>query len=600
MCELVDWWGEDCLLTTGKNHYKENIRYTMALIEPMGVGGIEDDLNLAEMVRQSGVPNVYGLQIQLHSNWNFALLDSLVTSTSDREVVSFLRYGWPLNRELNIPTTLTFRNHAGALQYESAVDDYMGKELRYGALCGPLCTIPSRERMAISPMTTRSKKNSDRRRIISDLSWPPGASVNDGIPRHTYVGQIFKIKYPTVDTLCKRAVKLVRKHGPGKIQGYKVDMRRAFRQISTCPRDWTLLGSYWKGAIFLDKVTVMGSRTGPLACQRVTNMIRHIMADCGYEVSNFVDDFMGLEKLEEVWEAYSTLCRLLRDLGVSEAEDKAVPPTYIIEFLGILFNLLTMTMSIPEEKIMDIKEELALWSMRSLCSRKQLERLIGKLQFAGSCIRPGRIFVSRLLNELRTMDGPGLFPVGEEMKKDVMWWKTFLEDYNGVSMLWLEDWNPQHGWMASDACLTGIGGVVENECFRTRLSEELIQDPEWGIVHYEMLAVIVLIQVFDQKLKGRKIFLHCDNEAVVSVVNTGKSRDSNLQSCLRWLWYLLAVNDCMIKLLPVSSEDNKIADNLSRSHISPAHTSTCNTMIKELKLTECKIEQDSMVKLHNW
>ena len=70
------------------------------------------------------------------------------------------------------------------------------------------------------------------------------------------------------------------------------------------------------------------------------------MENLHYFVANYVDNFMGLEHRHRAWQAYQAMGNLLRDLGVSEALKKAVPPTDIIEFLGVWFNLVEMTISI--------------------------------------------------------------------------------------------------------------------------------------------------------------------------------------------------------------------------------------------------------------
>lgn len=564
------------------------------------MGGIEDDLHLAQVVRNSGKPNVYGVRIPVSTNWNFDLLNSLATTVTDREVVQYLRFGWPLNRELDVPLTITLGNHMGARQYPEEVDRYLQKELHFGALVGPLCSLPAGDRMAVSPMTTRAKKNSVHRRIISDLSWPPGASVNDGIPKHEYCGQLVKIRYPTVDQLCKRAVLLSRGQKRGQIKGFKVDMKRAFRQISTCPRDWTLLGSYWRGALFLDKVTVMGSRTGPLACQRVTNMIRHFMSDMGYDVSNFVDDFMGIELLSEVFQAYGTLKRLLKDLGVSEAVDKAVPPSYTVEFLGILFNLLDLTMAIPDEKVEEIKEELEHWMCKQLSTRKQLESVLGKLQFAATCVRQGRVFVARIIVELKGMHRCGLHPIGEGLRKDVIWWRRALEDRNLVSMMWLQECVDEQERLVTDATLLALGGKMGNQCFRCRIAKNLTQNKQWSIVHFEILAVIVAVQVWQSRIKGKRLRMYCDNQAVVMVINTGRARDEVLQMCLRWLCYLLTLADSMVKMEYIETKHNKCADILSRSFHSEVARDNCDTMIRENDLVEVEVKMEMMEPHVKW
>lgn len=558
------------------------------------------DLQLALKVRASGKPNVYGLQIQLESNWNFELLDSLATSVNDREVVSFLRYGWPLNREMDIPLTCSFYNHKGALDFEEAVDQYLAKELQFHALVGPLEMLPWLGHIAISPMTTRPKKKSMSRRVLTDLSWPLGASVNDSIPRHEYYGVTSKVTYPTVDCLCKRAVALKTKHGDKALFGFKVDLNRAFCQIPTCPCDWSLLGTSWKGKIYFDKVAVMGSRTRPLACQRITNMIRHFLSNMGYNVNNFVDDFMGIKVSDKAWQAYHALKRLLRDLGVSEAEEKAVCRTQIIEFLGILFNLVFMTMEIPDDKVEDLHEVLQRWLTKGLTTRKQLEVLLGKLQFASTCVRSGRIFVARIIDELKGMEREGLYPVSLQLRKDVVWWRKALDDRNRVSMMWLEDLGVEDPGMFTDSCLEGMGAVLKEECIRASIPRAFRDRSDWSISHYEFLALIVAVQVWSEWVKGRRFLAYCDNQAVVAVVNTGKARDAELQKLLRWLCYLLTINDSLIRLKYVETANNVKGDLLSRSCCGAKERNKCDIMIARESLKQWTVQQHHWGMWDNW
>ena len=103
--------------------------------------------------------------------------------------------------------------------------------------------------------------------------------------------------YPNIDMLCRCAAQL----GPGNVLGWKKDMDRAFKQIVMCPSLWPLLGFMWGGYVYFDKTAIMGRRSAPYICQRVTNFIRHIMENVDYFVANYVDDFMGLETRECAW-----------------------------------------------------------------------------------------------------------------------------------------------------------------------------------------------------------------------------------------------------------------------------------------------------------
>ena len=77
---------------------------------------------------------------------------------------------------------------------------YIKKELQHGTLMGPYVTSPfPQQDTAISPLSTRPKRNTEQRRIIMDLSWPiDGPSVNSGIPTETYLENVILLKYVTV------------------------------------------------------------------------------------------------------------------------------------------------------------------------------------------------------------------------------------------------------------------------------------------------------------------------------------------------------------------------------------------------------------------
>ena len=47
---------------------------------------------------------------------------------------------------------------------------------------------------------------------------------------------------------------------------------------------------------------------------------------------------------------------------------------------------------------------------------------------------------------------------------------------------------------------------------------------------------MVAVLLWGQFWRGRRIQLFCDNEAVVSVINTGRTKDAVLATCLREIW----------------------------------------------------------------
>ena len=111
------------------------------------------------------------------------------------------------------------------------------------AMIGPFECIPFKTPVAISPLSSRPKKDTSDRRVIMDYSWPLGTSLNDGISKLHYMGKAVALKYPTVDKLARRVFELMNAHSKQAIYFYKEDLDRAFRQLLGCPKSVPLLDS---------------------------------------------------------------------------------------------------------------------------------------------------------------------------------------------------------------------------------------------------------------------------------------------------------------------------------------------------------------------
>ena len=137
--------------------------------------------------------------------------------------------------------TSTLQNHASAVQHGEHIDHYIDTELGQRALLGPFKGPPVASTY-ISPLMMRLKKDSIHRRVIMDLSWLPGESVNDGVDVECYMGVDAHVHLPTVQFMEDKLLEL----GPGPYM-YKTDLARGYRQLRVDPSDWPLLGFQHKG-----------------------------------------------------------------------------------------------------------------------------------------------------------------------------------------------------------------------------------------------------------------------------------------------------------------------------------------------------------------
>ena len=107
------------------------------------------------------------------SEWEHHLVDYW-----DRQLLELIRFGFPLDFNRSCELGKYTGNHTSACEHPKDIEAYIHEELLYGALVGPFAENPIAEGHC-SPFMTRNKPNSDRRRVIVDLSWPQGVSVTD-------------------------------------------------------------------------------------------------------------------------------------------------------------------------------------------------------------------------------------------------------------------------------------------------------------------------------------------------------------------------------------------------------------------------------------
>ena len=65
-------------------------------------------------------------------------------------------------------------------------------------------------------------------------------------------------------------------------------------------------------------------------------------------------------------------------------------------------------------------------------------------------------------------------------------------------------------------------------------------------------------------LAGKYILVHCDNQAVVSVLSTGKTRDALLAAIARNIFIETARLNISLKTIHILGKNNLVADLLSR------------------------------------
>ena len=87
-------------------------------------------------------------------------------------------------------------------------------------------------------------------------------------------------------------------------------------------------------------------------------------------------------------------------------------------WLGIKIDLGANTISIPEDKLQEIKTTIGKAANRASLRIKEVQSLIGSINHLSKAVHPARLFMGRILEALRQSDGHDI-PVDEHVKADL-------------------------------------------------------------------------------------------------------------------------------------------------------------------------------------
>ena len=415
-------------------------------------------------------------------------------------------------------------------------------------------------------------KEITKRRIIVDFSFPPGKSINDGIPRSTYLDFEIKFSLPSVRSMVDRLNVL----GAGCLM-FKRDLKGAFRQFSVDPGDYKFTGLSWEEEIYVDTRLAMGLRSSAFCCQSVTEMIAKIAGEKAF-IFVYLDDFGGAEMVGKAQESFDYLGNLLEFFGLEEAADKAVPPTTQMEWLGISFNTVDWTMSLKPGKL----EELLEWLPKLLSFRRvkkvTLQKILGNLVWASAVVRAGVIFFNRLLVLLRKLKRSNhSVYFSKEAKKDVTWWLATLHEFEGKTPIPPSVWTPLDSFY-TDASLDGFGMVWGKRALAGLFPLEM---EDLDITKKEMVTVMAAIKHWFAPLTNLRVRIFVDNQSCVALLNYGVTRSPFLAACLREIFFYLAKFNIELRAEYIPSRDNDMADLCSRAFSSDMHYSKFTKLLND-------------------
>lgn len=450
------------------------------------------------------------------------------------------------------------RNIPSSYEHPEVVDKYLANECKLGRVLGPWLTPPPCP-IHISRFGVIPKKSQPGKwRLIVDLSFPEGASVNDGIPP-----SYCSLRYPSIDM----GIEQILTAGQGA-QLSKLDIKDAYRIVPVHSDDWPMLGMQWKGQYYMDTRLPFGLRSAPKLFTALADAAQWLIRTRGVTCClHYLDDYFFVEPPHTPAKALAIATNTLAELGIPLAPDKVEGPTTRLSFLGIELDTIAMTASLPKHKLQRLQDMLVTWHDRKACTKRELLSLVGVLQHATMVVRFGRAFLRRMIELAKaTREYHHMVRLNRDFRSDVQWWRLFLPRWNGTSFLYPGITATPNITVYSDASGSwGYGAWCEPEMHWFQGA----WPPWWqdrSITAKELLPIVLAAAVWGPQWRGRVIRYRCDNAAIVHVIHTSRSTEPLVMQLLRGLHLFAMEHAFYFSAMHIAGTDNGPADSLSRNH----------------------------------
>ena len=450
-------------------------------------------------------------------------------------------------------------NLKSALNQPAITVTKLRKECAAGRIVGPFTTPPFRH-FRTSPLGLVPKKDPKEFRLIHHLSYPDGSSVNDFIP-----DSCSTVKYASVGDASK-SIKCI---GRGCFIA-KTDIKSAFRIIPIHPADYSLLGIKWDNMYYFDRCLAMGLRSSCAIFEAFSTSLEWISVHLlgARSVLHILDDFLFIARTKDQCERDLTnFVSLCNYLGVPLAPEKTVGPDTVLQFAGITLDSVRMEARLPEEKLQKCRGLLTEFlSRRSVCL-KELQSLIGLLNFTCLVVVPGRAFLRRLIDLTKGVGKPHYhIRISQGARLDLDMWLRFLRDFNGRSFFLDDIWETSHTLQlyTDSAGSIGFGAVFATHWFHG------LWPTTWhgyNIAVLELFPIVIAVHIWGACMADKSVIFFSDNAAVVDIINKQSSKDTAIMVLLRDLVLSCLKHNILFQARHIPGFINSRADYLSRSQV---------------------------------
>jgi hypothetical protein len=219
-----------------------------------------------------------------------------------------------------------------------------------------------------------------------------------------------------------------------------------------------------------------------------------------------------------------------------------------------------MEARLPNEKLGYLRDLLLEWLSHRRCSLRDLQQLIGFLQFCSQVIPHSRAFLRRLINFSTTFKSHrAIRHLPAYARAEIRWWHVYAFRWNGVRLI-APLCETVHVYTDASG-KKGIGGIFGREWFSSRIPRRF---RDRDIQFKEIYAVLHAILRWGHLWRHKHVVFHIDNQVDVRAIENDTNRSLHVMTNLRMIVMLAAQLEFSYSSSWLSSAANALADYASR------------------------------------
>jgi len=158
-------------------------------------------------------------------------------------------------------------------------------------------------------------------------------------------------------------------------------------------------------------------------------------------------------------------------------EDKLEGPDQVLTYLGIEIDSVQHVIRLPADKCRALVEAVRTRLGVKKCKKRELLSLVGSLSFACKVVKPGRIFLRRLIDLASSVKRlHHWLDVGSGARADLEMWSEFLKGWNGWSYIQEAPATASALELFTDASGVGCGEIFRGAWFSLAWPSDTVID----------------------------------------------------------------------------------------------------------------------------